>query len=119
MALINAKEVEHEALKLCSDKQDLMQTVTQKWEKVNTDVSKAGFSVHKQGALACKDKWQTLLADFKMISDYKAAIGSTEDYFPMSAKRRKELTLLSNFCSTHYKEMAKFLSQWPCLNPLR
>jgi hypothetical protein len=119
LALIKTKEAEHEAFKLCGDSRDLMQTATQKWEKVATDVSKARISVHKQGASTCKDKWQTLLADFKKISDYNAATRSAEDYFHMSGKRRKELTLPSNFCSAQYREMAKFLSQRPCLNPPR
>ena len=119
MALINAKEAEHDVLKLCGDSQDLMQTTTQKWEKVVSDVSKAGFSVHHRGAAACKDKWQILLADFKKISDYNAATGSWEDYFHMPTKRHKELTLPANFCATHFREMEKFMSQRPCLNPPR
>jgi hypothetical protein len=73
--------------------------------------------VHERGPSACKDKWQTLFADFKKISDYKSATGSHEDYFHMPTKRRKDLTLPANFCSTHYREMEKFLSQRPCLNP--
>ena len=116
MALINAKEAEHKAIKLCGDNRDLMHTSTQKWEKIAIAVSKARFSIHERGASACKNKWQTLMADFKKINDYKAAIGSTEDYFHMFAKRRKELTLPSNFCSTHYREMERFLSQRPCMN---
>jgi hypothetical protein len=116
MALINAKEAEHDALKVCGDSCDLMQSVAQKWAKVAADVSKAGFSVHERGSSAYKNKWKTLFADFKKISNYKSATGSREDYFHMPTKRRKDLTLPANFCSTHYKEMEKFLSQRPCLN---
>jgi hypothetical protein len=47
MALINAKDKEHEAMKLNRDKRDLMQTASQKWIKAASDVSNAGFSVHK------------------------------------------------------------------------
>ena len=119
MALINAKEAEHEAIKLCGDNRDLMHTSTQKWEKIAIAVSKARFSIHERGASACKDKWQILMADFKKINDYKAVTGSTEDYFHMFAKRRKELTLPTNFCSMHYMEMERFLSQRPCMNPPR
>jgi hypothetical protein len=57
MALINAKEKEHDAMKLSGDKRDLMQTASQKWIKAASDVSNAGFSVHYRGAIACKDKW--------------------------------------------------------------
>jgi hypothetical protein len=117
MALINAKEAEHDTLKLCADSRDLMQTATQKWEKVASDISKAGFSVHHRGAAACQDKWQTLFGDFNKISDYNTATGSREDYFHMPAKRRKELTLPANFCGSHYREMERFLNQRPCLNP--
>jgi hypothetical protein len=35
----------------------------------------------------------------------------------MGSKRRKELCLPSNFCSSHYREMDRFLHQRPCLNP--
>jgi hypothetical protein len=45
MALINAKEAEHDALKVCGDNRDLMQTAAQKWAKVAANVSKAGFFV--------------------------------------------------------------------------
>jgi hypothetical protein len=69
--------------------------------------------------MVCKDKWQTLFADYKKINDYRSATGNTEDYFHMSGKRRKELTLPLNFCSSHFREMEKFLSQRPCLNPPR
>jgi hypothetical protein len=37
----------------------------------------------------------------------------------MPSKKRKELTLPPNFCASHYREMEKFLSQQPCLNPPR
>jgi hypothetical protein len=117
--LINAKEKEHEAIKLTGDNRELMETAIQKWTKVANDVSKADFSSHYRGALACKDKWQTLFADFKKISDYKGATGNSEDYFHMANKRRKELTLPPNFCSSHFWEMEKFLGQRPCLNPPR
>jgi hypothetical protein len=69
LALINVKEKEHEASKLNSDSRDLMETATQKWTRIATDVSGAGFSTQYRGAMACKDKWQTLLADYKKISD--------------------------------------------------
>jgi hypothetical protein len=64
-------------------------------------VSKAGFSAHYIGALACKDKWQTLFADYKKISDYKGATGNREDY-----------------CASHFQEMEKFLSKGPASIPL-
>jgi ribonuclease HI len=86
MALIYLKEKEHESLKLAPDSQDLMESATKKWTRIVTDVSNAEFSAHYRGPIACKDKWQTLFADYKKISDYKAAIGSTEDYFHMASK---------------------------------
>jgi hypothetical protein len=117
LALINAKEKEHEASKLSKDNRDLMETATQKWTKIATNVSTAGFSTHFRGAMACKDKWQTLLADYKKISDYRGATWNRKDYFHMPGRWRKELTLPVNFCASHYREMEKFLSQRPCLNP--
>jgi hypothetical protein len=74
-----------------------METATQKWTKIATNVSTTSFSTHFRGAMACKDKWQTLLADYKKISDYRGATGNREDYFHMPGKQRKELTLPMNF----------------------
>jgi hypothetical protein len=96
-----------------------MESATKKWTRIATDISNAGFSTHYRGPTACKDKWQTLFEDYKKISDYKAATRSTEDYFYMASKRRKELTLPSKFCSSHFRKMEKFLNQRPCLNPPR
>jgi hypothetical protein len=79
-----------------------METATQKWTKIATDVSNAGFSTQYMGAMECKDKWQTLLAEYKKISDFGGATGNTEDYFHMPSKRRKELTIPPNFSASHY-----------------
>jgi hypothetical protein len=87
--------------------------------KVASDVSNARFSVYYRRTAACKDKWQTLFADYKKISGYKAPTRSREDSFHIASKRHKELTLPPNFCSGHYREMEKFLNQRPCLNPPR
>jgi hypothetical protein len=80
-------------------------------------VQNAGFSQYYRGAAACKDKWQGLFGEYKKIKDYNDATGCNEDYFRMGSKRRKELCLPANFCSSHYKEMDRFLHQRPCLNP--
>jgi hypothetical protein len=119
MALIHLKEKEHETSKLAPDNRNLMESAMKKWSKIATDVSNTGFSAHFRGAMVCKDKWQTLFADYKKISDYRSATRSREDYFHMPSKRRKELILPSNLCSFHFREMEKFLSQHPCLNPPR
>ena len=37
----------------------------------------------------------------------------------MANKCRKELSLLPNFYAFHFREMEKFLSQRPCMNPPR
>jgi hypothetical protein len=63
------------------------------------------------------DKWQTLLSEYKKIFDYKGRTSNNEDYFRMASKHRKELGLLANFCSTQDRDMERFLSQRPCLNP--
>jgi hypothetical protein len=73
--------------------------------------------VYPRVAGACKDKWQTLLADYKKKFDSKGHTGSNEDYFRMGTKRRKELGLPANFCMSQYRDMERFLSQRPCLNP--
>jgi hypothetical protein len=102
MSLKHAKEKEHDMMKLAPNSRDLMESATKKWTRIATDVSNASFSAHYRGGSACKDKWQTFFTDYKKISDYKAATGSSEDYFHMAGKRRKELTLPPNFCSSHF-----------------
>jgi hypothetical protein len=117
MALIHAKQKEHEALQQTGDSHDHMETAIVKWTRVANDVAAAGFSVHFRGSTGCKDKWQVLFSDYKKISDYKSGTGHNEEYFRMPSKRRKELNLPSNFCPSHYKEMERFLHQRPSVNP--
>jgi hypothetical protein len=57
MALIHAKQKEHENNQLIADTRDHMETATVKWTKVAADVAKAGFSAHYRGPMGCKDKW--------------------------------------------------------------
>jgi hypothetical protein len=80
-------------------------------------VAKTGCFVYPRGAGACRDKWQTLFGEYKKIFDYKGRTGNNEDYFRMASKRRKDLGLPVNFCSSQYRDMERFLSQRPCLNP--
>jgi hypothetical protein len=117
LALIAAKEEEHEAQKLRTDQRDLMEMATHKWSKIAEAVAKAGCLVYPRGGAACRDKWQTLFAEYKKIYDYKRRSGNNEDYFRMASKRRKDLGLPANFCGTQYRDMERFLSQRPCLNP--
>jgi hypothetical protein len=97
LALIGAKEKEHDAQRLSSDARDNMEPALIKWTRIAEEVAKAECSTFPRGPLACRDKWQTLLSDYKKIYDYKGATGSNEDYFRMSSRRRKELTLPPNF----------------------
>jgi hypothetical protein len=117
MALIAAKEHEHEVHKLSSDPQEFMETAVHKWMKIANVVAKTGCSVYPRGAAACRDKWQTVLGDYKKIFDYKGRTRSNKDYFKMASKCRKELGLPPNFYNLQYLDMECFLSQHPCLNP--
>jgi hypothetical protein len=110
LALIGAKEKEHDAQRLSSDSRDNMEPALLKWTQIAEEVGKAGCSTFPRGPLACRDKWQTLFSEYKKICDYKGATGSSEDYFRMSSRRHKELTLPANFAHVHYCEMHKFLS---------
>jgi hypothetical protein len=105
LALIGAKEKEHDAQRLSSDARDNMEPALIKWTRIAEEVAKAECSTFPRGPLACRDKWQTLLSDYKKIYDYKGATGSNEDYFRMSSRRRKELTLPPNFLHAHYRKM--------------
>jgi hypothetical protein len=44
------------------------------------------------------------------------ATSNSEDYFQMSSKRRKELTLPTCFWRSQFNEMDSFLKERPCLN---
>jgi hypothetical protein len=78
MARIVAKQHEHEVHKLGTDPHDLMETAVQKWTKVVDAVAKTGCSVYPRAIGACRDKWQTLLADYKKISTTTSALGATK-----------------------------------------
>jgi hypothetical protein len=75
-------------------------------------------SDHYRGPQACKDKWNTLYGDYKKVKDYMGAIGNSKDYFQLSSKRRKELTLAACFWRSQFNEMDRFLKEHPRLNPL-
>ena len=74
-------------------------------------------SKNLRSSQACKDKWVSLYADYKRIKDYKHNTGYNEEYFNMSAPRRKELGLPMNLQQVHYNQMDRFLTQRSCLNP--
>jgi hypothetical protein len=112
MALIHAKEEEHELTKLTTDSREKMDTAMTKWSRIAHDIGKAGFSNFYCGPIACKDKWQSLFGDYKKIKDYCSATGNNEDYFHMSSKRRKELT---GDCT---KDLYYFLSHIECRSVL-
>ena len=117
MALIAAEKHEHELQKLSTDPRELMETAVQKWTKIADAMAKIGCSVYPRGIGACRNKWQTLFGEYKKIFDYKGRTGNNEEYFRMASKRKKELRLPANFCSSQYWNMERFLSQRPCLNP--
>jgi hypothetical protein len=56
VALIAAKEHEHELQKLSTDSRELMETAVQKWTKIADAVAKTWCSVYPRGAGACRDK---------------------------------------------------------------
>ena len=94
-----------------------METIVTCWTKVAREVQAASSADFFRGFTAYKEKWATMYGDYKKLKDYKLATSHNEDYFKMTSKRRKELTLPANFVSFHFNEMDKFLSQRPILNP--
>jgi hypothetical protein len=54
MALIHAKEKEHEVSKLTTDARE---------NRIAHDIGKARFSNFYRGPIACKDKWQPLFGE--------------------------------------------------------
>jgi hypothetical protein len=87
MALIHAKQKEHDAHQQTTDSRDYMETATMEWMKVANDVANSGFSAHYRGPMGCKDKWQVMFSDYKKVNDYRSGTGNNEDYFRMSSKR--------------------------------
>jgi hypothetical protein len=98
MALIHAKQKEHDNQHLTGDSRDQMESAIAKWTKIASDVAQAGFSTHYRGPMACKNKWQVFFSDYKKIMDYRKGTGHNEDYFRMGSRRRKEVNLPPNFC---------------------
>ena len=66
---------------------------------------------------ACKDKWGTLLVDYKKIFDCHKASG-TNSYWTMSSQERIELHLPRNFQKENYNNIDEWYRVKPIMNPL-
>lgn len=104
LALIHAKEMERDTIKLSRDSRDQMQKVALKWTKIAIAVAKAGCSTYLQRAAACYNKWQTVFGDYKKI--YEVLPKSNRQF--NRRKRRKELTYLPTFVQSNTARCTSF-----------
>lgn len=66
---------------------------------------------------ACKDKWATLLVDYKKIHDYHNGTGTNEDYWSMSSPERAAKNLPRNFLKENYNDIDDWFRIRPIMNP--
>jgi hypothetical protein len=103
------------------DARDLMYPDQTKWGKIATQVYEAGLvrgGHSPRDALACKYKWQTLLADYKKVADFHRCTGLVgNEYFEFKSKERKERRLPAQFYEDVYAQMHDWLQHKPTMHP--
>jgi hypothetical protein len=81
------------------DARELMHPEQTKWGKIANKVNEAGRlrgGHSPRDVLACKYKWQTLLADCKKVADFHKGTGLVgNEYFELKSKEKKEKRLLA------------------------
>lgn len=103
------------------DARELMNPEHTRWGKVASKVNEAGIlrgGHSPRDALACKYKWQTLLADYKKVADFQRGTGLVgTEYFELKSKERKEKRLLVQFFEEVYVQMHDWLQHKPTMQP--
>jgi hypothetical protein len=97
LALVKAKQDEHITSLDVDDKQDKFETIIKKWNKISMQVMNVECSNQLKNGVACKDKWGSLVGDFKKICDYKASIKNNQDYWSMTNVEKSTIRLPWNF----------------------
>ena len=103
------------------DAKELIFPEQTKWGKIDAVVNEAGKlqggHVERDG-LACKYKWQTLLADYKNVVDFHKGTGLVgTEYFDLHSKERKERRLSPQFFEEVYAQMHEWLQYKPIIQP--
>ena len=103
------------------DARELMFPKQTKWGKIATVVNEArklrGSHVERDG-LACKYKWQMLLANYKKVADFYKGTGLVgTEYFDLHSKERKERRLSPQFFEEVYAQMHEWLQYKPIIQP--
>ncbi len=62
------------------DGHDQFEIVVTKWKNVFKVVMKTSYYEHLKNGPTCKDKWCTIINDFKKNYNFMACIGNNQDY---------------------------------------
>jgi hypothetical protein len=103
------------------DARELMNPEQTRWGKVATQVNEAGRARgghSPRDAVACKYKWQTLMADYKKVADFHKGTGLVgNEYFELRSKERKDRRLQGQFYEEVYIQMHDWLQYKPSMQP--
>jgi hypothetical protein len=80
LAFIQANKKEHEAILVEVDGQHKFEIIISKWRNFFMKVKSVGCSNHVRNDPACKNKWRSLVGNFKKIYDYMAITKHNHDY---------------------------------------
>jgi hypothetical protein len=115
--LLIAKKGEVEYEKNVFDKRERMKSAIFKWNLIAEVVMRESKSRNVWNREACENKWNSLIHDFRKISDYQARIGHNISYFQLNPKEKEKAKLPKSFYEPHYDFMASFLNERPSFNP--
>jgi hypothetical protein len=92
VALIQAKKEKHTTRLNKMDPRDkFVETFVTKWKKILEVVMSVGSCYHLWNGSACKNKWASILGDFKKFF-YMSRIGHNEDYWALSPQENASCT---------------------------
>jgi len=117
VALIQMKKEEHIARLDKLDPRDKFETFVAKWKKIFEVVMSASFSQYLRNGLAYKNKWGSILGDFKKLFNYMLGIGHNEDYWALSSQEKALHHLPHHFGCDMYEMIHDFMGNRPIFNP--
>ncbi len=100
------------------DPKDKLETYVTKWKRISKVVMNACCFYHMQNDLAYKDKWESILGNFKWIFDYMSRIGHDEDYWTLSFQEKTSFHLPHQFGRETYELIWGFMGIKPIFKSL-
>jgi hypothetical protein len=113
---INVKREEHVTSLDNVNPCDQFVMMVTKWKKISMMVMNANLSLHMKNDSAYKNKWGSILKEFKKSFDHMSGIRQNEGYWAMSLQDKISHHLPWLFRNIHYDFMLKFMGKRPLFN---